>query len=63
MIRKLESAARTLEYAYADFCIARLAESMGWPQEEIEKFKKIIFRSVIIDLRKSGAPRGVRKYT
>ena len=35
-----ENAARTLEYAYADFCIARLAESLGRPAEEIEKFEK-----------------------
>ncbi len=27
-----ENAARTLEYAYADFCIARLAESLDRPQ-------------------------------
>jgi predicted alpha-1,2-mannosidase len=35
-----ENAARTLEYAYADFCISRLAGSLGRPQEEIEKFRK-----------------------
>jgi len=35
-----ENAARTLEYAYADFCISRLAESLGRPAEEIEKFRK-----------------------
>ncbi len=35
-----ENSARTLEYAYADFCIARLAESLGRPAAEIEKFKK-----------------------
>ena len=35
-----ENAARTLEYAYADFCIARLAESLGRPAEEIEKYEK-----------------------
>jgi predicted alpha-1,2-mannosidase len=35
-----ENAARTLEYAYADFCIARLAEALGKPREEIEKFSK-----------------------
>jgi predicted alpha-1,2-mannosidase len=34
-----ENTARTLEYAYADFCIARLAESLGRPAEEIEKYK------------------------
>ena len=35
-----ENVARTLEYAYADFCIARLAESLGRPEAEIEKFRK-----------------------
>ena len=34
-----ENAARTLEYAYADFCISRLAESLGRPAKEIEKFR------------------------
>ena len=29
-----ESAARTLEYAYADFCIGRLGEALGKPEEE-----------------------------
>jgi len=35
-----ESAARTLEYAYADFCIAQLAESLGRPAEEISLFRQ-----------------------
>ncbi|MGB8490962.1 MAG: GH92 family glycosyl hydrolase [Bacteroidales bacterium] len=35
-----ENAARTLEYAYADFCISRLAESLGRPPEEIDKFRQ-----------------------
>jgi len=35
-----ENVARTLEYAYADFCIARLAESLGRPVEEIDQFKR-----------------------
>jgi predicted alpha-1,2-mannosidase len=34
-----ENVARTLEYAYADFCIARLAGSLDRPAEEVEKFK------------------------
>jgi predicted alpha-1,2-mannosidase len=34
-----ENAARTLEYAYADFCIAKLGESLGRPEEEIAKFR------------------------
>lgn len=35
-----ENAARTLEYAYADFTIYQLAKTLGKPAEEIEKFKK-----------------------
>lgn len=35
-----ENCARTLEYAYADFCISRLAEALGKPQAEVEKFRK-----------------------
>ncbi|MBP9998505.1 MAG: GH92 family glycosyl hydrolase, partial [Bacteroidales bacterium] len=34
-----ENVARTLEYAYNDWCIALLAERMGRPSEEVEKFK------------------------
>jgi len=35
-----ESAARTLEYAYADFCIYQLARALGRPPEEIELFAR-----------------------
>ncbi len=35
-----ENVARTLEYAYDDFCIWKLAEKLGRPQEEIDLFKK-----------------------
>jgi predicted alpha-1,2-mannosidase len=35
-----ENVARTLEYAYDDWCIARLAQLLGRPQEEIERFEK-----------------------
>ena len=35
-----ENTARTLEYAYADYCIWKLAQELGRPQEEIELFKK-----------------------
>ena len=34
-----ENTARTLEYAYADFCIWKLAEELKRPQEEIDLFK------------------------
>ena len=33
-----ESVARTLEYAYADYCIMRIAEEMGKDQEVIDKY-------------------------
>ena len=35
-----ENAARTLEYAYADFCIWQLAQALGKPREEIDLFAK-----------------------
>jgi predicted alpha-1,2-mannosidase len=35
-----ENAARTLEYAYADWCIAELAEALGKPQSEIKLFRQ-----------------------
>ena len=35
-----ENVARTLEYAFADFCIYRLGQSLGKPEKEIEIFAK-----------------------
>ncbi len=35
-----ENAARTLEYAYADFCIAELAKALNRPKNEVELFTK-----------------------
>lgn len=35
-----ENTARTLEYAYADFCISELAASLGRPAEEIALFRE-----------------------
>ena len=35
-----ENAARTLEYAYDDFCVAQLAKELGRPQKEINLFEK-----------------------
>lgn len=35
-----ENVARTLEYSYADFTIARLAEALNRPREEIEMFRE-----------------------
>jgi predicted alpha-1,2-mannosidase len=34
------SAARTLEYAYDDFCVSEMAKKLGRPQAEIERFQK-----------------------
>lgn len=38
-----ENTARTLEYAYADYCIWKLAEELGKPQEEVDFFKQRAF--------------------
>lgn len=35
-----ENAARTLEYAYADYCIYELAKALERPEEEVELFRK-----------------------
>jgi len=35
-----ENVARTFEYAYADWCLWRLAKELGRPQEEIELYAK-----------------------
>lgn len=35
-----ESAARSLEYCLADYCIWQVAQAMGRPAEEIERFKQ-----------------------
>jgi predicted alpha-1,2-mannosidase len=35
-----ENAARTLEYAYADFCIWKLAKELGRPKEELDLFER-----------------------
>jgi predicted alpha-1,2-mannosidase len=35
-----ENAARTLEYAYADFCIWQIAKELGKPKEEIDLYSK-----------------------
>lgn len=38
-----ENAARTLEYAYNDWCIWKLAKELGKPKKEIDKFAKRAF--------------------
>ncbi len=35
-----DSVARTLEYAYDDWCIAQLAKSIGRPKEEVELYER-----------------------
>ncbi|NOX64480.1 MAG: glycoside hydrolase family 92 protein [Chlorobi bacterium] len=35
-----ENAARTLEYAYADFCLYKLASELGRPEKEVNLFKE-----------------------
>jgi predicted alpha-1,2-mannosidase len=35
-----ENAARTLEYAYADFCISELAKALGKPADEINLYRE-----------------------
>jgi predicted alpha-1,2-mannosidase len=35
-----ENTARTLEYAYADYCIWRLGQALGKPEEELSLYKK-----------------------
>ena len=35
-----ENTARTLEYAYDDFTVSRLAKALGRPREEIDRFEK-----------------------
>lgn len=49
-----ENAARTLEYAYADFCVAQLAKGLGKPQEEIDLYEKraMNYKNVFDDGRK-----------
>ena len=49
-----ENAARTLEYAYADFCISKIARELGKPQEEIDLYAKraMNYKNVFDDGRK-----------
>ena len=49
-----ESVARTLEYAYDDWCIYRLGQALGKPEEEIEVFadRAMYYRNVFDDSTK-----------
>ena len=53
-----ENVARTLEYAYADFCIYKLGKALGKPEEEIRVFaeRSQNYRNVFD--RQSGLMRG-----
>ena len=49
-----ESVARTLEYAYDDWCIYRLGQALGKPEDEIEVFadRAMYYRNVFDDSTK-----------
>ena len=49
-----ENAARTLEYAYADFCIWQLAKELGKPKDEVDLYARraMNYRNVFDDERK-----------
>ena len=49
-----ENAARTLEYAYADFCIWQIAKGLGKPKDEIDLYAKraINYKNVFDNGRK-----------
>ena len=54
-----ESAARTLEYAYDDWCIAELGQAIGRPAEEVEVYRKrsANWRNVFDPVRKIAVGR------
>lgn len=49
-----ENAARTLEYAYADFCISQIAKELGKPQADIDLYatRAMNYKNVFDDGRK-----------
>ncbi|WP_430932082.1 GH92 family glycosyl hydrolase [Saccharicrinis sp. 156] len=53
-----ENTARTLEYAYADFCLWKLAETLGRPQEEIDLYKSRAQNYKNVFDKESGWMRG-----
>lgn len=53
-----ENTARTLEYAYADFCVWKLAQDLGKPESEVELFKKRAFNFHNVFDNESGWMRG-----
>lgn len=53
-----ENVARTLEYAYDDWCIWRLAKALGRPEAEIELFAKRAMNYRNVFDKESGLMRG-----
>lgn len=53
-----ENTARTLEYAYADYCVWQLAKELGRPQEEINLFEKRTQNYVNVYDSSTGLMRG-----
>lgn len=53
-----ENTARTLEYAFADYCIYQLGKALGKPEEEIEIFAKRAFNYKNVFDKESGLMRG-----
>lgn len=53
-----ENAARTLEYAFADFCIYQLGKALGKPEKEIEIFAKRAMNYKNMFDQESGLMRG-----
>ncbi len=56
-----ENAARTLEYAYDDFCIAQLAKKLGKPQTEIDLYSTRSFNYRKLFDNESKLMRGKNK--
>jgi predicted alpha-1,2-mannosidase len=56
-----ENTARTLEYAYADFCIWQLAKVLNKPKEEIELFEKRAKNYVNVFDKETRLMRGKNK--
>ena len=56
-----ENAARTLEYAYADFCIWQLAKALGKPKDEIDLYatRAMNYRNVFDGERKLMRGRNI----
>jgi predicted alpha-1,2-mannosidase len=53
-----ENTARTLEYAYADYCVASLAEELNRPRKEVKLFKKRSQNYRNVFDKESGLMRG-----